>query len=155
MAAATSVHDDPARLASDLERWPFKKDDDAETESQFEQRDVISAVALNSIVGAKGLSADHVIVIGCDQVSLDRISSSAFFVALTRARKSLTLLMCVGGGGASLLHDFICSLSDEHSEALYVKTDSTEERETIGELQGQLKKMDYAREMGRQGRFRS
>src|SRR5262249_28656329 len=83
---------DTGRLATDLEMWPVKKKaDDSETESSDpEQKEAISAVELNTIVGAKGLSADHVIVLGCDETNLAYVTASAFFVALTRARKSLT-----------------------------------------------------------------
>jgi superfamily I DNA/RNA helicase len=84
---------------------------------------------LSTILGAKGLSADHVIVLGCDETSLAHVTTSAVFVALSRARKSLTLLMYVGGGNANVLHDFICSLPDEHAEGLYVKVGESERRE--------------------------
>jgi superfamily I DNA/RNA helicase len=149
MAALEDV-DDVASLASDLEKWPFKKDADSDEESfDFEQKAVISAVELNTIVGVKGLSADHVIVLGCDEVNLQHISSSAFFVALTRARKSLTLMACIQGGGANVLHEFIRSLPDHHVQALYVKADGTQERETIRDLQEQLERWQYQRRKAR------
>jgi superfamily I DNA/RNA helicase len=142
--------EDATQLATDLEKWPMKKDSDSETESfDFEQKEAISAVELTTIVRAKGLSADHVIVLGCDETSLAHVTTSAFFVALTRARKSLTLLMCVGGGNANVLHEFVCSLPDEHTEVLYVKVGGTETRETIGDLQEQLGRWAYQRAKAR------
>jgi superfamily I DNA/RNA helicase len=148
--AARMEVDDAARLASDLEQWPTKKNGDSETESlDFDQKEAISAVELSTIVGAKGLSADHVIVLGCDEVNLARTTWSAFFVALTRARKSLTLMTCVGGGGANVLHDFICSLPDEHAEVLYMKVGGSETRESIRDLQEQLEKWAYQRKKAR------
>jgi hypothetical protein len=142
--------EDATQLAIDLEKWPMKKDSDSEIESfDFDQKEAISAVELSTIVGAKGLSADHVIVLGCDETSLAHVTTSAFFVALTRARKSLTLLMCVGGGNANVLHEFICSLPDEHAEVLYVKVSGAETRETIGDLQEQLEAWAYQRAKAR------
>jgi len=123
---------------------------DSEIESfDFEQKEAISAVERSTIVGAKGLSADHVIVLGCDETSLAHVTTSAFFVALTRARKSLTLLTCVGGGNANVLHEFICALPDEHADVLYVKVGGTETRETIGDLQEQLERWAYQRAKAR------
>lgn len=149
LAAQVEV-DDAARLASDLEQWPTKKGGDSETESlDFDQEQAISAVELSTIVGAKGLSADHVIVLGCDDVNLARTTWSAFFVALTRARKSLTLMTCVGGGGADVLHDFICALPDEHAEVVYMKVGGSETRESIPDLQEQLRKWAYQRKKAR------
>jgi hypothetical protein len=142
--------EDAGQLAGDLASWPIKKDSDTETESfDFEQKEAISSVELSTIVGAKGLSADHVIVLGCDETSLAHVTTSAFFVALTRARKSLTLLMCVGGGNANVLHKFICALPDEHAEVLYVKVGGAEKRESIRDLQDQLDRWAYQRKKAR------
>jgi superfamily I DNA/RNA helicase len=139
-----------SQLSANLEKWPVKKNEDPEAESvDIEQKAAISAVELNTIVGAKGLSADHVIVLGCDETNLAYVTSSAFFVALTRARKSLTLLMCVGGGNANILHEFICSLPDEHAEVVYVKVGGAETRKTIRELQEQLERWTYQRKKAR------
>jgi hypothetical protein len=74
---------------------------------------------------------------------------SAFFVVLTRVRKSLTLMTCVGGGGANVLHDFICFLPDEHAEVLYMKVGGSETRESIRDLQAQLEKWAYQRKKAR------
>ena len=58
-----------------------------ETEShEYEQKAVIGAVESETIVGAKDCRRVCVIILGCDDVNLDHISTSAFFVALTRAR---------------------------------------------------------------------
>jgi superfamily I DNA/RNA helicase len=142
--------EDATQFATDLEKWPMKTVSDSEIESfDFEQKEAISAVERSTIVGAKGLSADHVIVLGCDETSLAHVTTSAFFVALTRARKSLTLLTCVGGGNANVLHEFICALPDEHADVLYVKVGGTETRETIGDLQEQLERWAYQRAKAR------
>jgi superfamily I DNA/RNA helicase len=147
LAAIVNVSD-VDELAADLEARPIKgePDPDAET-SAPEQNESVAAVDKTTIVGAKGLSADHVIIVGCDNVNLAPISRSAFFVALTRARKSLTLMACVGGGGATNLHDFVRALPSEHTEALYVKSGEMVEYQDIGALQGQLEKIEYAKRM--------
>ena len=52
----------------------------------------MSAVELMTIVGSKGLSADHVIIIGFDNVNMSWVTRNAFFVATTRARRSVHLM---------------------------------------------------------------
>lgn len=135
-------------LVEDLKNAPIKgePDPDAET-SVLGQSDIVTAVDIRTIVGAKGLSADHVIVLGCDEVNLDPISRSAFFVALTRARKSLTLVMCLGGGGATCLHKFVLALPMEHTRAVYVKEREVVDYSNIADLQDQLKRIQYAKGM--------
>jgi superfamily I DNA/RNA helicase len=44
-----------------------------------------------TMAGSKGLSAHHVIVLGCDDVNMSYTTPLTFFVALTRARESLHL----------------------------------------------------------------
>jgi superfamily I DNA/RNA helicase len=135
-------------LQADLELRPIRGSSDPGAEEAAEGREIVGAAELETIMGAKGLSADHVIVIGCDDVNLGHVSRSAFFVALTRARKSLTLLACVGGGGATFLHEFVCALPEEDTEALQVKSGgSTTSFASIDALQEQLGKMAYARKM--------
>ena len=51
----------------------------------------------------------------------------------------------VGGGGAEKLHPFVCSLPDEHTNALYVKAGGVSTEETIGALQTRLEKWAFAR----------
>jgi superfamily I DNA/RNA helicase len=139
---------DVEELAADLEANPIAGEPDPEADTSApEQNESVAAVDVTSIVGAKGLSADHVIIVGCDNVNLAPISRSAFFVALTRARKSLTLLTCLGGGGASSLHEFVQALPSDHTEALYVKSGEIVEYPDIGALQGQLEKIEYAKKM--------
>ena len=53
------------------------------------------------MTGAKGLSADHVIVLGADATNLHGTSSEMFFVALTRARTSLHLVFSWGARAAT------------------------------------------------------
>jgi superfamily I DNA/RNA helicase len=84
-------------------------------------------------------------VLGCDDVNMRWLSRNAFFVAMTRARKSLTLMACVGGGGANILHPFVCSLPDEHTRAIYAKASATEKIKSVGLLQEKLEKWAYAK----------
>ena len=141
---------DSDALLRDLQKAPISSTVDPDDESvEFEQTDIVSAVQIVTIVGAKGLSADHVILLGCDDCNLQYTTPNAFFVALTRARKSLTLLACIGGGGASKLHDFVCSFPNDHTEAIYVKANGQRRFETIGELQAQLETWAYAKQVNR------
>ena len=66
--------------------------DEEEAESSEREVKEMSAVELLTIVKSKGLTADHVIIIGFDDVNMKFVSKNAFYVALTRARKSLHLL---------------------------------------------------------------
>jgi UvrD-like helicase family protein len=86
----------------------------------------MSAVELMTIVGAKGLSADHVIIIGFDNVNMSWVTRNAFFVAKTRARKSLHLITALKAGGAAGPHGFLDHLPDAHLEfSRYTKGDLT------------------------------
>jgi superfamily I DNA/RNA helicase len=88
-----------------------------EEEAELEERQVkqMSAVELMTIVGSKGLSADHVIIIGFDNVNM-RVTRNAFFVAMTRARRSLHIITALKAGGAAHPHEFLNQLPDGHLE---------------------------------------
>ena len=87
------------------------------------------AVELMTIMGSKGLSADHVIVIGFDDVNMGRVTKNAFYVAMTRARKSLHILTALKSGGATRAHNFLNQLPESHAEfysykkSRHIKTD--------------------------------
>ena len=83
-----------------------------EAEAELEELQRMSAVELLTLVGAKGLSADHVIIIGFDNVNMSWITRNAFYVALTRARESLHLITSAKAGGSSAPHQFLDGLPD-------------------------------------------
>jgi superfamily I DNA/RNA helicase len=62
------------------------------------------------------IEADHVIIIGFDDVNLHYITKNAFYVAMTRARNSLHLLTALQSGGANQAHHFLDQLPDAHLE---------------------------------------
>jgi superfamily I DNA/RNA helicase len=89
----------------------------------------MGTVELMTIVGAKGLSADHVIIIGFDNVNMHYVTRNAFFVALTRARKSLHLVTALKAGGAASAHEFLQRLPDENLEfSRYLKGGRKQEK---------------------------
>lgn len=144
--AAVGMTTDVETLARDLLRRPIRAGAESDRDDpDLDQNEYVSAVDVTTVVGAKGLSADHVIVLGCDDVNMGWVSRNAFFVAMTRARKSLTLMACIGGGGATVLHPFVRSLPDQHTRAIYVKADGPQDVETIGALQERLEKWAYAK----------
>ncbi len=101
-----------------------KEEEDAELEELETKK--VSAIELMTLVGAKGLSADHVIVIGFDNVNMSRITKNAFYVTLTRARKSLHIITALKSGGARQPHNFLDHLPDQHIEFYsYRKKDRT------------------------------
>ena len=76
-----------------------------------------------SIVGAKGLSADHVILVGFDNVNMNYITPNAFYVAITRPRRSLHLLTALRSGGSTMSSDYLNSLPPENIDLRkYTKT---------------------------------
>jgi superfamily I DNA/RNA helicase len=128
--------DDLKSLERDLERHGLDKQrieaiehqDEEEAELEEIQVKQMSAVELITIVGAKGLSADHVIIIGFDNVNMNWVTRNAFFVAKTRARKSLHLITALKAGGATGPHTFLDHLTDAHLEfSRYTKTGRTQQ----------------------------
>lgn len=105
--------DDRNALVKELQRNPIKRSTRADEQDEpIETAGMLPPVALMTIVGAKGLSARHVIVLGCDDVNL-KVKNLAFFVALTRARESLHLMISAHSGGAKQAHKFLSDLPAE------------------------------------------
>jgi superfamily I DNA/RNA helicase len=112
--------EDPELLKPDLEKDAIDKrrigaiehQDEEEAELEEIQVKQMSAVELMTIVGSKGLSADHVIIIGFDNVNMNWVTKNAFFVATTRARRSLHLITALKAGGAGRPHSFLDHLPD-------------------------------------------
>jgi superfamily I DNA/RNA helicase len=122
-----SVHlafDDREKLKRDLDQQEIGREMVAglehqeEEEAELEEIEVkkMSAIELITIVGAKGLSADHVIIVGFDDVNMRWITKNAFDVALTRARKSLHLLTSLQSNGSKRAHDFMGQMPEAHLE---------------------------------------
>ncbi len=114
----------PDHLATELAAHPLQflgVISSDEGEEAIETADTAAPIELLTMVGAKGLSAQHVILIGCDDVNMKRISPLAFFVALTRARLSLHLLISAQAGGGSAPHAFVSDLPDGSCEYFVYK----------------------------------
>ena len=117
-----------------------QEDEDAELE-EIEVRSM-SAIELMTIVGSKGLSADHVIIIGFDDVNMKWVTRNAFFVAMSRARRSLHLLTALGAGGAKEPHKFLTRLPDANLEfCKYTKAKGREK------LRGRIKFGEYIKSL--------
>lgn len=112
---------DRKRLAADLATRPLsesaiealRQEQDGAAEVE-ESRTAAHAVEVMSIVGAKGLTADHVIILGCDNVSMAYVSPKALFVGLTRARESLQLVVNLRAVGATGAHPPVTALPRSH-----------------------------------------
>ncbi|MDZ4246146.1 MAG: 3'-5' exonuclease, partial [Dehalococcoidia bacterium] len=123
IARHTSITD-KNRLKEDIARKSINQEEvvkiehQEEEEAELEEIEVkkMGAVELITIVGSKGLSADHVIIIGFDNVNMRWVTKNAFYVAMTRARKSLHILTALKSGGARQAHSFLDQLSDEYAE---------------------------------------
>ncbi len=92
----------------------------SEEEADIDEKEVkrMSAIELMTIVSSKGLTADHVFVLGFDDVNMKHISTNAFYVAITRARKSLHIITALKSGGARRAHEYLSRLSEDHVEFL-------------------------------------
>ena len=102
-----------------------KLEHEEEEEAELEEIEVkkMDAIELMSIVGSKGLSADHVIIIGYDNVNMNYVTKNAFYVAITRARKSLHVITALQAKGAKEAHAFLDQLPEAHLEFYkYTKT---------------------------------
>jgi superfamily I DNA/RNA helicase len=115
---------DKDRLKKDIAQKSINQEEVTEIEHQEEEEAELEeievkkmgAVELLTIVGSKGLSADHVIIIGFDKVNMSWITKNAFYVAMTRARKSLHILTALKSGGARQSHSFLDQLSNSNAE---------------------------------------
>ena len=127
---------DPERLRSDMDTKGIDKQQADTIEHQEEEEAELAeikekpmcAVELMTIVGSKGLSADHVIIIGFDNVNTSWVTRNAFFVAMTRARTSLHTITALKAGGATQVHGFLDNMPDPHLEfSKYTKRKRTRE----------------------------
>ena len=125
---------DKKRLKEDIGRKAINQAEVTEIEHQEEEEAELEeieakkmgAIELMTIVGSKGLSADHVIIIGFDNVNMSWITKNAFYVAMTRARKSLHILTALKSGGARQANNFLDQLPDDHTEySSYKKSNHT------------------------------
>lgn len=138
---------DKNRLKEDIERKSINEEEATEIEHQEEEEAELEeievkkmgAVELLTIVGSKGLSADHVIIIGFDNVNMSWVTKNAFYVAMTRARKSLHIFTALKSGGARQTHNFLEQLPDEHAEYYSYKKSN----HTKNQLQGKQGFKDY------------
>lgn len=97
-----------------LQSVEFEEEERAELEELKASQ--MSAIELMSITGSKGLSADHVIIIGFDDVNMSWVTRNAFYVGLTRARKSLHIITAASAGGAQHPHGFLDDLPVDNVE---------------------------------------
>ncbi len=121
--------DDPGALVTELGEHPLTQAEirEREDEDAISTAAAIAPVALMSITGSKGLSAHHVIVLGCDDVNMGKTSPLTFFVALTRARETLHLVFAAKASGAKSLHEFVLEVPEEVCDHIVVKTDGSVE----------------------------
>lgn len=117
--------ENPEHLKRELDKYPvgnlggivrtkLQEEEDAELSELEVKR--MSSVELMTIVGSKGLSAEHVIILGFDNVNMNYVSKNSFYVAMTRARKSLHLISALGSGGSRNTSNYLNNLPDKHMD---------------------------------------
>ncbi|MEW6238999.1 MAG: UvrD-helicase domain-containing protein [Candidatus Omnitrophota bacterium] len=128
---------DKEKLQNDMKREDINQEEIArleheeEEEAELEEIEVkrMGAVELMTIAGSKGLSAEHVIIIGFDDVNMKPVTKNAFYVAMTRARKSLHILTALKSGGARQAHYFLDQLPENNIDFYsYKKSDQKKNR---------------------------
>jgi superfamily I DNA/RNA helicase len=114
---------EPDTLCQDLTRHALNQAEIERTEAEEEKAELdeldaqrMSAVDLITMFGAKGLSADHVVIVGFDDVNMAPVTRNAFYVALTRARESLHLVTALKARGSKTPHAFLEGLPEQHLE---------------------------------------
>ena len=111
------------QIESEKPLLQFEYDLLVSSKSQESETQAVNAIDLLTIQGSKGLSADHIFIIGFDDVNM-RVTENAFYVAITRARKSIHIITACKSGGSNKSHDFLSKLSDSYLEFLtYTKSD--------------------------------
>jgi superfamily I DNA/RNA helicase len=144
---------DIQKLTSDIEKSVteegFKVEHEDEEAAELEEIEPskANAVELMSIIGSKGLSADHVIIVGFDDKNMGYVTRNAFYVAMTRARKSLHILTALQCRGSSGPHVFFQALPEAHLQfAKHVKTKSvTTAIASKADFMDYFRKIAYAR----------
>lgn len=94
-----------------------------EDEAAVDSVNQLAPVEMMSIVRSKGLSAHHIMIVGCDNLNMPFASPYSFFVALTRGRSSVHIIAS-GRAGGSALHPFVLDLPDEDCECFVWQTNS-------------------------------
>ena len=116
LARYTGLHEDACATAIELLRQrPRDANSDSESETEVGSMEItrMNAIELMTIFGSKGLSADHVIVLGCDDINMSFISREAFYVAMTRARKSLHLITGLQCRGSRAQHYYLDEIPED------------------------------------------
>lgn len=85
----------------------------------FDINKSVNSCDMISFVGAKGLSADNVLILGFDDHFNNRVNSNAFYVAMTRARDELTIVTTLKAKGSRNTHKFIDDIPEENIEYYY------------------------------------
>lgn len=118
---------------------------DGAIEDQGDDPDQLQSAECLSIYKSKGLSADEVIILGFDQRGMQKVSDSALYVAMTRARTHLTLLTVLDQGGKGLPEQ-AAYLPDADIEFLkYTKERGLESLGSRDSCQVYIGKVDYQR----------
>jgi hypothetical protein len=133
---------DVERLARELETHPISKSGPSdEGDASVEGAPALAAVEVMSLVGAKGLSAKHVIVLGCDTTNMGYTTTLQFYVALSRARKSLHLITALKAKGARDAHPYVYEIPEDYCDYIAFKRDG------VDHLSGQRAFTDKLRQL--------
>jgi superfamily I DNA/RNA helicase len=135
----------PERLEHELEQNPISvlnDDFDIEVIDALETATTLPMVELMSIAKSKGLSAQHVMVLGCDGTNmlLDDISPLSFYVAMTRARESLHLVTSLKARGSAGAATHFAYLPEEHCDFLSFTTKGATDLGTYAGFVQQLRR---------------
>ncbi len=106
---------------------------DFKFDTTYTPQESLNAIELMSFPGCKGLTAEHVFIIGFDDTNMNYITENAFYVAMTRAKKTLHLITTLRVCGAKLPHTYLKRLPTNNLNFLkHTKKDGSTE---LGSLQ--------------------
>ncbi len=128
------------KLADELDKFPIAAITDpveAEAEEAIETVGEMAPVEFMTIVRSKGLSAKHVMIIGCDDVNVNpkKVSPLVFFVGMTRARHSLHLLVSMQAHGHSA-SPYIADLPEAHCDYVAYRSEGPTALGSLKEFPG-------------------
>lgn len=139
-------------LLKDINYRPINNEEVAKIENEEEEAELelievkrMCAVELMTIMSSKGLSSDHVIILGFDDMNMKMINMNAFYVSMTRARKSLQIITTLKSGGAKRAHDFLDYLPNSNIRFFKYKKTNREK----SEFTNKKKFKEYIKLLGR------
>ncbi len=106
---------------------------------QLKSSSSLNAIELLTYQGCKGLSAEHVIILGFDDVNMSNVTPNSFYVAMTRAKQSLCLLTTRLIRGARVPNQFLDDLPSDIEFSIFTKKEGEVKYENKSKFDAKIK----------------